>query len=714
MHSKFPSDQQQNLTVEFVTDLLKAMEDDSLVYDKAFIKVSLQALDYDMNEGILSDGSSDFGFDYGLIGQSSAKIFQFKCQDFIQQFDPEMLLPSKEMTDLKRIEQAIFDIDRIPETANTNTKKILTDLFDAIKEFETSEPDSDTGKRTYQINIHLVSMMKDFTDQAKEEFEKITSNRFSTYGGVEILLKFQVYFIKDLLNSRWRQQNTYWKNRYGTSQEKIRLYIVDHNNGYLSSTKWYVFFTRCIDLVNAYKDLGYQIFEPNVRCKISKSPINEDIKKSLSTERGIKEFKHLNNGITIVCDAFTKPKGKDEFYVELTHPGIINGLQTITSIAEAYAKDLDEYLKREFEKNCHVLVRVHQKGSVKDVNNLVRSTNNQNTMQPRNFKSNSPEQRVYQSSFAKMNWFYARKEREWDAFKSDPKAWPLLDGKRHKNFKSLSKFKIIDNGDLAKTYLSFIGFTLESLNNTKKIFSDEGLYDIIYKKRIARHGIEYSMEFNKNRAIISDEAMKQSQYPEVLLLSYLCQEVAKSIAPNMKKVREEVLQKIKPRDTAEETNAALRGNQDYARASILRGTALVFTEFVGFILYSSFSSDLRASAVKFLNNGSMKKGYEDYDFSDAIQSIADQSYEDDDLILVLWSLYEDIIDGFVSDPAWIDAWKAQGNVSRYHHGHSFRRKVLDAVVQRNQTLQRRSLDKPFSKGFDDNQSIFVYVSKLLG
>lgn len=93
-----------------------------------------------------------------------------------------------------------------------------------------------------------------------------------------------------------------------------------------------MFFTKAIDLVRAYEDFGYQIFEPNVRAEIHNSPVNKEIKRSVSMARGRVEFKHLNNGITIVAESFPNVGPKDRLEaLDVLKPGIVNGLQNVKS-----------------------------------------------------------------------------------------------------------------------------------------------------------------------------------------------------------------------------------------------------------------------------------------------------------------------------------------------------------------------------------------------
>src|SRR5829696_8537236 len=166
-------------------------------------------------------------------------------------------------------------------------------------------------------------------------------------------------------------------------------------------------------------------------------PVNEQIKRSVKSRRGRIEFRHLNNGITILADQVRTIGGKDEpTTLELTRPGVVNGLQTVKSLHDAFRQLTDPEQQSHFESACTVLCRVHSPNSVRDVNQLIKATNNQNPMKPRNLRSNDPEQISYEQLFAELGWFYQRKEGSWQAFKDNPRNWPNLRGKTPRNFQA--------------------------------------------------------------------------------------------------------------------------------------------------------------------------------------------------------------------------------------------------------------------------------------
>lgn len=448
------------------SELRQKMEDESFSFDNAFVFLALDYLEFNPDKGVLSGGKGDHGIDYWEVDEEDATIFQFKSHDFTESFDPLYKIGTNDLDDIRQLKQVLLNLNNIPDSANNSVKKFLEELTSAIVERRLLSTEGATEDLFYNIEINLVALADTFTQQAKEEFERIQIPKSFDYEGVRVNLQYTAYFINDLLELRWAQQNTKWKNRKGETQDKIEIKVIKGQHGLLSNGKWCVFFGKAIDLVKAFEQLGYQIFEPNVRCELKTSKINIAIKETLKTSKGRKEFQHLNNGITMKCDSFQKPS-QNKDVITIVKPGVINGLQTVKALYDAFKKMADPQDKKEFIDETSVSIRLHWATSVIDINQLIKSTNNQNPMQPRNLKSNDIEQVQYQNLFGNLGWFYARKEREWDAFTSHESAWTQLKGKKKSHFKVSNGYKKVDNLDIAQAYFSLIGFTTEAMQRKK-------------------------------------------------------------------------------------------------------------------------------------------------------------------------------------------------------------------------------------------------------
>ncbi len=122
----------------------------------------------------------------------------------------------------------------------------------------------------------------------------------------------------------------------------------------LGENKCQIFFCKALDLVDAYRKIGYRLFEPNVRCLLQSSSVNDAIKKSLQTKKGITNFRYLNNGLTSFYESIQKKRSGSNV-IKLRKPEIINGLQTLVTLENYYSnmKSKNE-LRGIFETECNV------------------------------------------------------------------------------------------------------------------------------------------------------------------------------------------------------------------------------------------------------------------------------------------------------------------------------------------------------------------------
>ena len=160
------------------------------------------------------------------------------------------------------------------------------------------------------------------------------------------------------------------------------------------------------ELYQIYKEAAiknYQLFEENIREYLGTQGINNGIIKTLKSSKDRDNFFYYNNGITIICEACetlnanTIPEKSKKYHhylygFKLTNPQIVNGCQTINSIAEVLSNYDDERMHREFEK-AFVLVKIFvfdektKKEKAGLDKNIVRYTNSQNGISDKAFAS---------------------------------------------------------------------------------------------------------------------------------------------------------------------------------------------------------------------------------------------------------------------------------------------------------------------------------------
>ncbi len=424
----FPENHRDNLLSELLNDLTNIAEAESLSHHQAFGNAALEWVGAEAGDAFVrSDGANDRGVDYFRLDGETLTIIQTKSQDFpVKGRAIDCLVGPEYLTDIPRV----LDLLKAAVEPQSGTKRpvrhMLKELQAKMRSLRNLAQEAPGSEPVFTVDIVLCLLAKGLTSAAESELESLKKGNTSiNICGAEVLCDIRVMALDDFLAARWKVRNNVWRNASGKNEERILL----HASGDVIDDKTsLIFYTRAIDLVDAYNKFGYQIFEPNVRCEIRKSSVNTEIEKQVRTERGIEKFRYLNNGVTIICDG----KSHTADRITVTRPGIVNGLQTVTTLAKAY-DNLSPELKEIFSKNCCVLARVYQKAKV-DVPELVKATNHQNPMEPRNLRSNEPEQIAFEQQFAELGWFYQRKEFAWEAFASNEKNWPTLRNKKRQAF----------------------------------------------------------------------------------------------------------------------------------------------------------------------------------------------------------------------------------------------------------------------------------------
>ncbi|MBU0581064.1 MAG: AIPR family protein, partial [Candidatus Margulisbacteria bacterium] len=545
------------------------------------------------------------------------------------------------VSDLRNVKNFLLHSD-ISAIKNIHVLKLKHEFDQVIL---TKKLEENSEQNPLSINLYLVILGEKLTHQANEELKQLQKElkAINNYSNVSIQFKVELYTIDHLINCRWWEENREWRDRHGRKKDFIILTPKGQDlNANITDSKSSLFYCKCIDLVKAFGALGYQIFEPNVRCRIKKSPVNLAIKNSIKYRNSRQEFHFLNNGVTIICNNFIKPS-KNRKSFKVYEPGVINGLQTVVTMHESY-KELEENEKEHFEKNCFVLVRLLNNTAVKEINIVVKSTNNQNPMQARNLVSNDPVHILYERLFAEdLGWFYERKQGAWEAFRLDPKRWRTLAGKRQNDFKKGNARRRIDNEQAAQAWLSFIGFSSEAVHKKKLLFDEsKELYELVFLRRTVKHGSDY--KYIPKEALEKND--KNSPSHKMILAAYLCMVFAKKAAFSTKENRENTIQR-KGLDTSnlskEEISAKLSEDEVYNLNRILNGMSCVFTEFVGLILFRAFGKKMHNVGDKLLKNGSLAKLSTDLCFDKIKQQAREDKCNKDDLLLVIWFIFKFIL-----------------------------------------------------------------------
>ena len=702
------------------TEIIDKAEEEGLPFYSAAPRVLISWLGY-QSEGedrVTFIDAKDSGIDAWYLADSSTspetgiEIFQVKTHELTSDgllcLDP---FDNEGVNDLARAKSLLLSDISQHSVSNEKIRDLLTNWSYTIRNWKLRETPSEI-----LVTLNLIILGEKLTPQALDEFKRLgTSNNDPVHlDNVSVKFNTVLYTIDNIINSRWREENRVWRDSSGQKHTSIKLEPIKEID-YISDNKNAVFYCSTIDLVNAYQLLGYQLFEPNVRANIKSSRVNRAIRDSVKKAQSRKDFRFLNNGVTITCESYEKPRGGRKWF-EVHYPGVINGLQTVVALHTAY-NELSDRDKEDFENSCSVLVRVLNKNAVHDVTDVVRATNNQNPMKPRNLVSNSPEQIIFTRIFAdQLGWFYQAKEGAWDAFEKDWKRWRPRLNKSPRDFqppKSSKKNRIrkVDNHELAQSWLSFIGFSNTAAEAKRALF-EKKYYDLIFKKRTNKHGFDY--EYNQEKAF--NGAEDNAPNASLMLTAHLSYLFLKSAVPTPQQNRKDTCERLKINmddySTVELDNK-LSDDETFRRNQILRYMPFLFTEFVGFILFRCFGENIHNYGNEILSNHSFASMRDDINPSLIMQKINDKSFKENDLLVVLWLMfYDKIQDLIMSD--WGQGYSKANRKPRYVLSKESRNKLYKEIQDLDSFMKKRQLTKFWAIGVKENQGIFEFITDCLG
>ncbi|MBI4258740.1 MAG: AIPR family protein [Thaumarchaeota archaeon] len=179
------------------------------------------------------------------------------------------------------------------------------------------------------------------------------------------------------------------------------------------------------------------------------------IQRTLDAEKA--NFWYYNNGITVLCDqANLIPKSK---YIRITNPQVINGCQTVWSIANY-----------EGELKSDVLVRVMEGTDHEFIGRITRFQNSSNRVVARDFKSTDPIQVRLKREFKRRGYYYEIKRGE--GFEDMEEDEPSIE-EEYPN-------EEINNEDVAKVLAAIRLSPEKAVAGGPETFFDDEAYDDIF------------------------------------------------------------------------------------------------------------------------------------------------------------------------------------------------------------------------------------------
>ncbi len=695
----------------YLDELLNSVRDciteEGLPFPQAAQRVIAERLGFDLDDLRFTDGAGDRGIDFWYGAESGLYIFQVKTRQQKDRglIDYETPFGNDGITDLSRARDFLLS-STVPDDVRLAEIKDAQDHL--IRNHEAVGADNPVP-----VRLTLVILGKVLTKQAGIELEDFRNQltEASVYKGVPLQFSVNLMILDDILQRAWREINHEWIDRDGHECKRIKLTPMKQaeKQHYLNDNRSAIFYCRALDLVQAYIALGYQIFEPNVRGHIRNSDVNLAIQESAKHPPSMKEFRFLNNGLTITCNSFKLPAGQRAAF-EVERPGVVNGLQTVVALHDAY-RSLPDYQKQVFEENCYVLVRLLQVDAVKQISDVVFATNNQNPMQRRNLQSNSAEQIHFVRFFAeKLKWFYEAKQGAWDAFTESSSRWRPQINVQSRAFKTKQGYKRIDNHDLARDWLSFLGFSDKATNEKKSLF-DKSYYELIFLNRQRKHAY---YNYQSIEAALSDSETT-SPAPSIMLVAFLTRVFASKVVPSSHVNRKEALHRkgVAPNSRSlQEEEEILGKDEEYVLNQVLNTNSLIFVEFVGYCLFTALGHDVHRCGDVLLQTPSWNALYINFDWRSVVAVVADasDSLADDDLLVVLWLAFREAVDTLMKS-AWRDAYRNDRYKSKFMLRN--RGQLYDEVKEMDAALRRKVSMRVWTSGMNEKEGLFGYLRRTI-
>ena len=255
----------------------------------------------------------------------------------------------------------------------------------------------------YNIFLHFYVT----NDKKTNDIENIISDYNNNPSNIAIA---EIFYLSDI-NDKY-----YGKSYKEGSTLEFNLMTKEGGLQNITSNAFYVM-TTVQEVYRLWKQAEveeYPLFEKNIREYLGDRGINGGIIKTLNDPKERNKFLYYNNGITIICREATTP---NSYSVDLTHPQIVNGCQTVNSIAEVFKNK--DHNDEDFQK-VYVTVKILMIKDEKDekfYENVVTYTNSQNSINAKVFGAADDMFPKIQAGIKKLGFLLCVKQSDKHTFK---------------------------------------------------------------------------------------------------------------------------------------------------------------------------------------------------------------------------------------------------------------------------------------------------------
>ena len=255
----------QTLLTALVNDINQVAVNNDLPFPQAAQYIIAQRLGYDLDDVEFVDGSGDRGIDFWYASSGGIYVYQVKTHELNESGHIDEIIPfdNSGVQDLVRA-YTFMTSDERPDKEHR-----LSPLLDKLEALVRNHKSNETTTPV-QVNFSLIVLGEGLTDQALDELAAFedTLQRGWSFRGIPVAFHVEYKTIDDLLKEAWREENFDWIDVNEQNRDYILLSPLRQagqgERDYLNDNKSAIFYCKAIDLITAYKDFGYQIFEQNL------------------------------------------------------------------------------------------------------------------------------------------------------------------------------------------------------------------------------------------------------------------------------------------------------------------------------------------------------------------------------------------------------------------------------------------------------------------
>lgn len=292
--------------------------------------------------------------------------------------------------------------------------------------------------------------------------------------------------------------------------------------------KMYIGFLRLIDLNEMHKILGPHFFDSNIRYGLGESEaVNRAISNALKLiildrSEHPNTFAFNHNGVTLYAE---KVDPLEEGF-RLTTPRLLNGAQTVTTLAGFLEKNKDNpklFEGKDAFKETRVLCKIITDAEAKFVTRVTINNNRQNPVEPWNLHANDLIQLELQDKFrVELGVYYERQENAFNQLSvEDLDEYGIKEESRAIQMLKLTQTFVLTDGQISK------------VSEMRRIFEDDKVYEQVFRQNRlradSRHILLCYKIQNRLRRLSNEIIQKgQSKYSflpraRYLLWALLCQ-----------------------------------------------------------------------------------------------------------------------------------------------------------------------------------------------